>query len=45
MRFSIKAVVMAKSLKIRVFPRLPCFYSIIASSSIQNVREPWLMRA
>ncbi|ANW26957.1 hypothetical protein BA953_22765 [Vibrio coralliilyticus] len=47
-RFTIKAVVMAKSLKTRGLPRLfclPCFHSLIASSSIQNVREPRFMRA
>lgn len=48
MRFTISAVVMAKSLNRRGLPRLPClfcFHSAIASSSIQKVREPRLIKA
>ena len=47
-RFTISAVVMAKSLNRRGLPRLPClfcFQSAITSSSIQKVREPRLISA
>ena len=48
MRFTISAVVMAKSLNRHGLPRLPylfCFHSAIASSSIHKVREPSSIKA
>ena len=47
MRFTMRAVMIAKSLNNRGLPRLcclDCFHSVIASSSIQHVSEPRLAR-